>query len=886
MKTSTLLLSMFCLVVFSSFGQHTHEGIEHHFESKGLLVLEHDLHLTQADYSNSELVRYVNLAYQRFHSKIEKKLSLGIDISDEEFASYYASFVTRVRKEIDAIQPSPFEETTKMENGPCENMDFETGDFTGWTLTMGDVLTPTGPYSYENETVIGPGAFHFVNGPGVDPITGISRVNPAGGSFSAMIGDSTGIGARAARLTQTFLVDATNYVFTYSYAVVFQSPTGHNLNQLPYFTVRVLDSLGNGIPCGEYMVIADAANASDYEETTWTNPINGSFSAVLYKDWTTVFTNLSAYIGQNVTIEFTAGDCSLTGHFGYAYVDASCGIEQLTATNDIICPGDSSVLSAPSGASAYLWSNGATTQMTTVYAGGLYSCTITPYQGGACDLVLDITISENPAPIANFSHTLINCLGDVTNFTNLSSIVAPGVLTGYQWDFGDGIVTPMSTGNIVGIPATTGTFLAPSHVYAASGIYNVQLLIQSSDGCLDSISILVSVNTPPIVVAGPDLEVCDGEQVTLMASGATNYLWDHGIMNGVPFMAPMGSTTYTVIGTDINGCSDSDQLVVTVNALPVVNAGPDQSGCDGLIVTLAGSGAANYVWDNGVVNGIPFQPNVGTVNYTVIGTDVNGCSSMDNVNVTINDLPVITASDVVICEGDSVILTAQGATTYTWSGGIQNGVPFYPTESALYVVTGTNIHGCSATDTVSVIVNPSPTAAFQILNLDLTTSYSTTGFNNQSNGATSYQWNFGDGSSLSSEFEPIHTFPYTQSGEYEIILTAYSAEGCPSQAIKYVHVFQDYIIYVPNAFTPDGDGVNQVFKPEMEGFDEDEYTLYIFNRWGQLIFESHSMEVGWDGKFAGQDYQTQDGVYTWKIIAGIKDSADSKIFVGHVSLLK
>jgi gliding motility-associated-like protein len=99
-------------------------------------------------------------------------------------------------------------------------------------------------------------------------------------------------------------------------------------------------------------------------------------------------------------------------------------------------------------------------------------------------------------------------------------------------------------------------------------------------------------------------------------------------------------------------------------------------------------------------------------------------------------------------------------------------------------------------------------------------------------------------------------------------------------------VFQDYTIYVPNSFTPDHNGVNEVFKPVMEGFDEDDFTLYIFNRWGDLIFESHDMQVGWDGTFARQDFQVQDGAYTWKIVAGLKDSSDSKIFVGHVVILK
>ena len=79
---------------------------------------------------------------------------------------------------------------------------------------------------------------------------------------------------------------------------------------------------------------------------------------------------------------------------------------------------------------------------------------------------------------------------------------------------------------------------------------------------------------------------------------------------------------------------------------------------------------------------------------------------------------------------------------------------------------------------------------------------------------------------------------------------------------------------------------NEIFKPVMTGFDPQDYTMYIFNRWGDLIFETHDMEVGWDGRFAGQDFKVQDGVFTWKIQAGLKGSADSKLFVGHVSILK
>ena len=390
----------------------------------------------------------------------------------------------------------------------------------------------------------------------------------------------------------------------------------------------------------------------------------------------------------------------------------------------------------------------------------------------------------------------------------------------------------------------------------------------------------------PTVIAGPDQEVCDGTPVQLNGSGANSYSWTGGVVNGVPFVPVVGQYSFVVTGTDVSLCQSSDTVSVIVHPNPIVSAGMDQSICDGELVVLNAFGSPNLYWNNGVMNGIPFQQVIGVVDYIVYDSLPTGCSSNDTVRVEVLENPIVSANDVVICEGDEVVLEGQGAVSYSWTGGIQNGVPFFPTVSGTYSVTGVGANGCSSEADAQVKVYDAPHVDFKVLDLSLTTLNPVTGFENLTTGATSYIWNFGDGSAESNEFEPTHTFPTDQASEYQITLTAYSDKGCPAQAIKYVHVFQDYTIYVPNSFTPDQNGVNEIFKPVMEGFDEDDYTLYIFNRWGDLIFESHDMQVGWDGTFAGQDYRVQDGAFTWKIIAGLKDSSDSKIFVGHVVLLK
>ena len=1305
MKTTKCLAAAFCALSFSALSQHNHHQTENYFTEKSLYDFEIEVGMSGNDFYNSAMISYVDKKYQQFHDSVQQLVDSESEIDSLALEFEYDSLILAVKNHKETMDTSVVIPTPKQLNGPCVNMDFENGDLSGWDLYRGEV-DGSAPFSFSNQIPAAAGPYHQIMNGGNDPVTGIPTVGPLGGNFSVRLGNGTGAGAVAAKMRQTFLVDNTNYMFTYSYAVVFQSPDGHGQNQLPYFTVRVFDSLGGNVPCGEYTSIADAANSPDYLTTTWGG------STVLYKDWTTVFTNLSAYIGQNVTVEFTSGDCSLSGHFGYAYVDASCGMQDIIASQNTICTGDATTLTAPPGASAYQWSNGATTQSITVTSGGTYTCTLVPFQGGGCTISLDITITEYPEPVASFTSNVNTiCESDPVVFTDQSTIPNPGQITGYQWDFGDGTATPTSTGGITGVQNTTGTYLNPTHTYVNNGTYTVSLTVSTADGCTDTYSSNIVVNALPVIVAGNDQTVCFGSPVTLNGSGAVSYQWDNGVMDGVAFVQAVGTSTYTVIGTDANGCQNSDQVNVIVNPLPVVDAGVNQAICIGDQVTLSGSGALNYAWDNGVFDGIAFTPQLGTLTYTVIGTDANGCQNTDNINVTVNPLPIISAGvdqtvcadqmvtligtgastiswnqgvtngvpflapvgstvytvtgtdqngcvntdqvtvnvnplpnvvagqdqvvcdgqqitlngsgavsyqwdngvqdgvaflqgvgtttytvigtdingcqnsdqvdvlvnplpvvdagqdlsvcigdqvtlsgsgavsyawdfgvvdgmaftpplgtttysvigtdlngcqntdnlditvnplplisagvdqtvcadqmvtligtgastivwdqgvsngtpflapvgnttytvtgtdqngcvntdqvtvtvnplpnvvggpDQTVCDGEFVVLQAYGATTFSWSGGVTNAIPFIqPVGSNNYVVTGTDVNGCQNTDTVLVTVNPNPVVEagenqsvcegemvilngegsaniywnggfqngipfsqsvgtvvytlndvystgcssfdtvvvvvhprpnvtaedkvicegdgvtlegagadsytwnkgvidgvefypiqsdfytvigttiygcidsftvkvdvnplpiidFKILDPSLTTVESMTGFDNLSSGAVYYSWDFGDGY-YSNDFEPFHEFPTNEPGTYEVILTGETEFGCTAEKIKYVYVTQDYTIYVPNTFTPDANGMNEIFKPVMEGFDEDEFTLYIFNRWGDLIFESHNMQVGWDGSYAGQFDHVQDGVYTWKIEAGLENSTDTKVFVGHVTLMR
>ena len=216
-----------------------------------------------------------------------------------------------------------------------------------------------------------------------------------------------------------------------------------------------------------------------------------------------------------------------------------------------------------------------------------------------------------------------------------------------------------------------------------------------------------------------DSTFCQGSTVTFtdLSSGTpTSWAWDFG--DGTNSVLPDPTHTYTTVGTyDVSltvtnstgSESETKTGFITVNALPTINAGADQAVCNGDTVTLNGTGATTYIWDNGVTDGTAFTPSA-TSTYTVTGTDANNCTATDQVDITVNNLPTVSAgADQAVCQGSSVILNASGAITYSWNNGVLNGVDFIPTSTAIYTVIGTGNNGCTATDSLDITVNALPT---------------------------------------------------------------------------------------------------------------------------------------------------------------------------------
>lgn len=358
----------------------------------------------------------------------------------------------------------------------------------------------------------------------------------------------------------------------------------------------------------------------------------------------------------------------------------------ITATEDTICQGATATLSIPGNAqSSVQWYHngtalsGETGNTLAVTQPGDYRVYVSNSALSCSDTTVKTTITVNPLPVVGAGADQSICAGTSVTLSGSGA-------QAYTWNNG----------------ATNATAFTPS----ATTTYTVTGT--AANGCTNTDQVLVTVKALPTVSAGADQHACTGGSVTLNGSGAVSFAWNNGITNGVAFI-PAATTTYTVTGTAVNGCQNTDQVTVNVHTMPVIDAGTAQTVCIGTPVTLTATGGQTYNWTNGIANGTAFTPTA-TTTYTVTGTDANGCSATDDVLVTVNNLPAVHAgTDQAVCQGGTVTLTATGAQTYNWTNGITNGVAFTPATTATYNVTGTDVNGCQNTDQIVVTINPLPT---------------------------------------------------------------------------------------------------------------------------------------------------------------------------------
>lgn len=305
-------------------------------------------------------------------------------------------------------------------------------------------------------------------------------------------------------------------------------------------------------------------------------------------------------------------------------------------------------------------------------------------------------------------------------------------------------------------------------VYTQSGVYtNVFLSYLNTDSVV--ITNLTVHPLPSVLANASDTIICSGDSVVLTGSGALTYNWNNGVVDNQIF-SPAGNNTYIVTGTDANGCVSKDSIEVLVNSLPAVLANTsDTVVCLGDSIILSGSGALTYAWNNLAVDSVLFAP-LATSYFVVNGTDTNGCTNQDSIEVIVNALPLVmaNASDTSLCLGDSVILFGSGALNYIWNNAVTDSMIFVPTITNNYVVTGTDTNGCVNMDSIIITVNALPNVVANVSDTSVCIGNQVILFGT---GADSFSWNNSVIDSVA--FYPIDTAMY--------VVTGIDVNGCIGQ---------------------------------------------------------------------------------------------------------
>jgi len=563
-------------------------------------------------------------------------------------------------------------------------------------------------------------------------------------------------------------------------------------------------------------------------------------------------------------------------------VTGSCGV--ITSIEDTsICEGECYTLSglATSGGTApytYIWipniGNGIGPHIVCPSTTTTYYLTVTDDTGDTYADSAIVTVNEIPVVDAGIDDSICSGSSKILNAT-----------------------LSIGIGEWIGGPSTLNYIVSP----AVTTDYYFRA---NNNGCLSEDSVLILVfDNPSINVLHTDVScygVQDGTASIVVNVGnlSLDYLWlpSNEFTNSI---VNLNSGTYTVEVKNTVGCTTIETVVINEPLELVANISGDVSICEGgntqLIASTIG-GVANYTyeWFNGLgsVNVIDVTP-IGTQSYTVEATDVNNCKDTASINVNVASKP--TASFNGYFEGcapleASFINTSVGAVTYVWNydqilSSMPNTIPhsFYTVGCNTVSLIATSINGCSDTIIKSCTVNvyPQPVANLYTNEAVVYEAESEITIINEAIGGEYCFIDFGDNSQTNDCNGFIEHF-YSSIGEYVITQIVSNSYGCSDTTSLMIEVKPETTIWVPNAFTPnDRSGLNDVFLAK--GKYVNEFNMKIFNRWGEMIFESENMDIGWDGTH--QNNNVPQGIYIWVI--HYKDlKLGRKSLKGHVSVIK
>ncbi|HMC96594.1 MAG TPA: gliding motility-associated C-terminal domain-containing protein, partial [Flavobacteriales bacterium] len=556
---------------------------------------------------------------------------------------------------------------------------------------------------------------------------------------------------------------------------------------------------------------------------------------------------------------------------------------QFTGDNTI-CNGDSTQILG-SGGTDYAWSPNTDISDPNIAdpvffpnTTTTYTLTVTDANGCVSSAQNTITVFELPLVDAGVDATI--CAGESTPIGG--SPTSP-TGTSFQWSPPTGL-DDATTADPIATPTSTTSYT---------------VLVMDGNQCANTDSMTVVVNPLPVLEAGADVAVCDGSSVVLGATGSGSFAWspssglnDPTVPN--PTASPAATTLYTVVLTDGNGCSSTDSLTVSVDPLPTVDAGTDSWLCLGSDVVLSGSGSAGgFSWTpaaslNDPTSATPTATPGSTTTYVLTITDSNNCASSDAVTVTVGvDPPLDAGADQTGCAGIPVTLggspTSVPGSSFSWSptSGLSDPTAANPTatpaSTTTYILTVTN-DTCTSTAAVTVTITTQGQAGFTA-RFEPGCENLRGFFDDASVDAVAWQWSLA-GDNLSTEQNTQAFLPYGQASVVTLVIT--DALGCRdtlSQVFSMANYDDLVDMDVPNVFTPNGDGQNDVFTLDSDAFLGPCTSMEVFNRWGEKVFVSQGNNITWDGRtFSGDACSA--GTYFYVIT--VKDVT----FRGAVTLVR
>ena len=499
---------------------------------------------------------------------------------------------------------------------------------------------------------------------------------------------------------------------------------------------------------------------------------------------------------------------------------------------------------------------------------GIYKIKLVVNPGDPCSDSATMQIGLYPGFFPDFVSSGI-CVTKPTSFTDATT-TAYGLVSSWQWDFGE-----LAASN------DTSRLRNPVYSYPTVGVKDAQLIVQSTKGCIDTISKTIAIiDKPPITLPFRDTLICNIDTLQLLASGSGIFSWtpNYNIISANtsnPLVYPKTTTWYKVL-LDDNGCINTDSVRIRVIDKVTLTVRPDTTYCAGDGVQLyATTDGLQFSWtpnlslnNPNIVNPIANPPTTTTYQLTA---KVGKCSATDDVSIFPIPYPLVNAGpDVSICYNASVQLNASVvANSYFWrpQGSLNNpnilNPIAHPASTTKYILTATDILGCPkpSFDTVVVTVLPKVKASAgrdtmivfgQPLQLNAT-------------GGENYLWTPATYLNNISVSNPVARINSTiDSMRYKVYVT--DLLGCLDSSTILVKIFRtNPQIFVPTGFTPNGDGRNDVLKPIAVGIERIEY-FRVYNRWGQLVFTTTINGKGWDGQIGGKPQTTNTFVWMVKAV--------------------